>query len=115
MANDNHAIDPALYDRAIEEIRRDFISKNPDVPSAAAASAIARHAERAFHIMWQSALSTHAIHKTARAAIRQTGLSESRQEIYDGLNRDLMVLLMTKAGMSKATAERIVDNHILSH
>lgn len=39
--------------------------------------------------------------------------NEQRQKLFDQHNHRSMIVLLTKAGMSEATAQRIVDNHIL--
>jgi len=39
--------------------------------------------------------------------------NEQRQKLFDAHNRSTLIRLMATAGMSKQTAEKIVDNHIL--
>lgn len=116
MTNDNRALSRTLYDQALREIREEFMKKHPAAhPSnRASAGAIAQHAERSFHIMWQSALSTHASNQEVRETIIRMGLNGHEWNPCDKLIREILIGLMTSTGMSRATAEKIVDDHILT-
>lgn len=150
MTNGTYQVDQELYQKALEEIRQDFLRENrlDATTEAMMAGSIAAHAQNSFYTMWTSAIRTHENHKASRehtsgmmldpldekrlaqlperdrerfrqfhqeSAARYKHDNEQRQKIFDDHHRHTMIILMTKAGMSKETATQIVDEHILPH
>ena len=69
MTNGTYEVDQELYQKALEEIKQDFLSANRLDPATEAmmAGSIAAHAQNSFYTMWTSAIRSHESHKESRA------------------------------------------------
>ncbi len=149
MTNGTYDVERELYEKALEEIRQDFIRESGlDLATQEMmAGSIAAHAQNSFYTMWSSATRSHDNHKASSAATAGMILdpldearlaklpekdrerfrkfhadsaaqyqrdNDDRQKIFDDHHRKMLIILMTKAGMSLATATQIVDKHILT-